>query len=312
MCDIKKVILFFLIFSPFQSFAKNLPDQRFSNLKYGIYVEDIYNVDYVNSTYKIVFWLWVNSDSALFDLEENIDIINSTEVSFNQLSSKKLKNGIFHTEAKISATILNKFDISKFPFDLQNIEFNIEFTNLKIGEDQLLFDRKNSRIIPEYIEKWKLTHVKFNTVQKTYNSNFGNTDLGISPVFNGFKIDIELIRNRWNLFIKLFLTLFISFFLAAFSLFLPNKLSEEKIGLMLASLFASIGNKYITDGFLPIQDSLNLSDKLHILTILFIAFFSIFAIYEQRKKLKDNRKVDYIMFFSSTLLYFIVVMFICW
>lgn len=280
-------------------------------VKVGIYVEDIYKIDYINSTYDIVFWMWVNSPDEFYDIQKYMDIVKSTDIKYNFNDKKKLKDGTFHEEVKITARILNQYDVRRFPFDVQNLKFNLELIKFTKRQCKIKFDKLNSKIVPEYIENWRKIKLKSNLTATSYDSNFGNTELKNTSSYNGYEFSIQLIRNQWSIFSKLFLTLFVSFFLASFSLFLPNKLSEEKIGLMLASLFASIGNKYITDDSLPIQDTLNLSDKLHILTIIFIALFAIYAIYEQRKNLKDSRRIDYILFFSTTGVYFFFVMLIC-
>jgi hypothetical protein len=307
MKNITWLICIFLI----SSFNLHSSEEKKRKIDFGIYVEDVYNIDYENSSYDIVFWIWVNADSTYFNLEENLDIIKSTEIEFLSKKSMILKNGIRHTEAKIHAKILNKYEVNNFPFDVQNLCFNIEMIEFKSDKCDLVFDQKNSKLTPEYIEKWKNIHTKYSISSNQYHSNFGNSDLGNSPSYEGIQVDYQLQRNKWSLFTKLFLTLFISFFLSSLSVFLPNKLSEEKIGLMLASLFTSIGNKYITSDSLPIHDSLNLSDKLHIMTIIFIAIFAIYAIFEQRKGLKDNLKLDTIIFLTSTMIYFTFVIIFC-
>jgi hypothetical protein len=43
------------------------------------------------------------------------------------------------------------------------------------------------------------------------------------------------------------------------------------MGLIVGSLFTAVGNKYVTDGYLPLSN-FNLSDKLHLLTIVLITF----------------------------------------
>ena len=107
-----------------------------------------------------------------------------------------------------------------------------------------------------------------------------------------------------NLYFNLFLTLLLAFILAMTSLLYPNENSEEKIGLIVGSLFTTVGNKYVTDGILPIQNSLNLSDKLHFLTILVITLIAAFAIIEQRFKLPNRNKTDFIVFLFFSILFF--------
>jgi hypothetical protein len=84
----------------------------------------------------------------------------------------------------------------------------------------------------------------------------------------------------------------------------PNDHSEEKIGLIVGSLFTTVGNKYVTDDILPIQNVLNLSDKLHLLTIFIITLIATHAILEQRLKLRNSLKNDLIAFAFFSMLFF--------
>jgi hypothetical protein len=121
---------------------------------------------------------------------------------------------------------------------------------------------------------------------------------------------INLSRQSWNLYWKMFLVLFISLFLASLNLFLPNKRSEEKFALIVGSLFTAIGNKYITESYLPFSDKINLCDILHIITFIFISLFALFAIYEQRQNRKDSLKLDTKLFLISIFTYFTLVLII--
>ena len=132
-------ILFFLIVGfQFNSIAQN---SKKPEIEFGIFIEDIYKIDYQNSSYDAVFWIWINSDSSFYDLAESIDIIKSSETKFNMENRSILKNGKFHTEAKVYARILNQFDVKNFPFDIQDISFNVELIKFKSvnGFDGVLF-----------------------------------------------------------------------------------------------------------------------------------------------------------------------------
>ena len=300
----KKLIFFYSLVFSLTSFANN---DSLKKIDVGLFVEDIYNIDYKKSSYDVVFWTWVNSKDEYYDLENYLDVIKSTNVVYSNHLQTKLKSGLFHSEIKIKATILNQFDLRKFPFDVQNISLNVEYIKYQSDKFLLNWDKKNSRFAPEYIEQWKYKNIQ--TLQKVnqYKSNFGNTDFKQITKYKSLKTEISLERNQWNIFMKLFLTLFVSFLLASTSVFLPNKLSQEKIGLIVGALFTTIGNKYITDDLLPIQNYLNISDLIHLLTIGFITLFAIFAIYEQRKSVKDDLKFDTKLFLISSLSYIILI-----
>jgi hypothetical protein len=289
---ILKIILFILFFLGFTAFS-----QSKKKVNVGLYVEDIHGIDYQGSKYEVVLWVWINSKDGIYNFEEELDIPNSTSTEISSISYDSISNKNFHSECKIRATILNKFDVKNYPFDKQKINFSMEFSRYSSDEINISIDRKQSKLIPEYIEDWITKSYESKVISRDYGSNFGDLHTKESISYPGISVTIDLVRNSWNLYYKSFITLFLSFCIASISLFYPNEHSEEKIGLIVGSLFTTVGNKYVTDDILPIQNSLNLSDKLHLITILVITFIAAYAIFEQRLKLKDSLKIDLIVFF---------------
>lgn len=269
--------------------------QSKKNIDVGMYIEDIHGIDYQESKFEIVLWVWINSKDGIYNFEEELDIPNSINLNVSSVLYDSTNLGLYHSECKITATVLNKYDVKNYPFDQQNIKFCLEFSRYSSDEINLTIDKKQSKIIPEYIEDWVTKSYKLNIVANDYKSNFGDLHTNQSIAYPGINLDIKLERNAWNLYYKSFITLFLSFLLASLSLFYPNNHSEEKIGLIVGSLFTTVSNKYITDDILPIQNSLNLSDKMHLLTILVITCIAAYAIFEQRFKLKDSLRNDLIV-----------------
>jgi hypothetical protein len=273
--------------------------QHKRNVEIGVFVEDVYGLDYQNSKYQIIFWLWVNTDTIV-NFEEDLDLSNCAEIDISSVAYDQSEDGArIHSECKIIATILNKFDVVDYPFDRQKVKLRLELTEFTdVDKFNFVFDR-NSVLKPEFMHDWTVnaTSAKFNV--NDYKSTFGNYLYEeASFMFPGLDLELSLIRNSWNLFFKSFLTLFVSVVLASISLFYPNNCSEEKMGLIVGSLFTAVGNKYVTDGYLPLSN-FNLSDKLHLLTIVLITVIALFAIIEQRSKIKDNIKLDIAMFVAA-------------
>lgn len=282
--------------------------QSKKNVTVGLYIEELHGIDYLGSKYEVVLWIWINSKDGIYNFEEELDIPNSVEMEISSVLFDSTKNGDYHSECKIRATILNQFDVQNYPFDKQNLKLCVEFSRYSSDEINITIDKKQSKIIPEHIADWITKKYKVNVVSNNYGSNFGDLQNKESISYSGINIEIELSRNSWNLYFKSFITLFLSFCLASISLFYPNNNSEEKIGLIVGSLFTTVGNKYVTDDILPIQNSLNLSDKLHLFTILIITCIAAYAIFEQRLKVKDSLKTDLLvlLLFSSVFIFTII------
>ena len=101
-------------------------------------------------------------------------------------------------------------------------------------------------------------------------------------------MDIE--RNAWGLFLKIFIGMYISFLIAMVG-FAPNPSEvEPRFGLPVGGLFAAVGNKYIIDSILPESASFTLVDILHSLT--FFTIFAILVVSAICLRLHDKDKVE--------------------
>lgn len=309
----KKIILIILLI-----FSNSIYSHVKDTIRVGVYVDNIYEINYLNSNFKTTFYVWFISNKELKTDDLNNDVTNFLDidriVEYKSLLAESYKKNHnnktkYYYLNKVNATILNNMDVSKFPFDIQNLKIYLELNTHYKGEYVVILDKKNSKLKPNFIDKWNVGKIDFKLNSKNWESNFGDITKN-NYKLDAIDINIPLIRASWNIYWKLFIVLYISFFLTSLSVFLPNKQSEEKLALIVGSLFTAIGNKYITESYLPISDTFNLSDKLHVITFVFIAFFSIYAIYEQRAKLKDNLKKDCLVFLLSILVYTIIITFI--
>lgn len=309
----KKLLLLLLLImsnSVYSNYS-NIKD----TLKVGVYLDNIYEINYLNSNFKTTFYVWIISNKELKTENLNNDVSNFLDIDriidyksllVESYTIKQHNKTKYYYLNKVNATILNNMDVSKFPFDIQKLKIYIELNTHYKGEYVVILDENNSKLKPNFIDKWHVGKVEFKLDSKYWDSNFGDLKNDTYQL-DAININIPLIRASWTIYWKLFVVLYISFFLTSLSVFLPNKQSEEKLALIVGSLFTAIGNKYITESYLPISDTFNLSDKLHVITFMFIAFFTIYAIFEQRAKLKDNLKKDYIVFFFSILIYVIII-----
>jgi hypothetical protein len=84
--------------------------------------------------------------------------------------------------------------------------------------------------------------------------------------------------NRWTTFFKLYTGILISFIIAL-SVFLvkPTNL-DARFGLVVGSLFSSIGSKYIVDSLIPVYYQNTLFDNIHNVTFIYIFIITLLSI----------------------------------
>jgi hypothetical protein len=304
-----KYILILLLL-PFSLKANIDQKKQIDTINVGYYVDDIYDINYVKGTYRITLFAWVTSYTVKYNFNEYLDIHHAIDkkIELIMLDSTNIINGrkLYWSEVRLNLEVLQKFDIRRFPFDKQNINLGLEFTYNDPKILKINLSEKNS-ITPNLIPNdWRILTSKHSLKPFHYNTNFGDESVE-SFDFNVLNINYSFGRESVTLFIKLFIALFISFLIACSSIFLPNFRTESKIAMIIGGLFGSITNKYITDSLLPINNTWNLSDKIHTLTIVYLLLLSIYSIYEQRKKLKDNFNQDVFVFLLIIISYIISI-----
>ncbi|MBM3454368.1 MAG: hypothetical protein FJX80_04380 [Bacteroidetes bacterium] len=277
----------------------------------GMWIDQLGNLDYENNTCEIIAYVWVTSEGSKYDLENSADFTNSweNEILYYEIDSV-ISNGklIFNELIKVKINNISNFKLNSFPFDTNEILINVELTGHFTGDLKIAVDQINSIINPSINPEWKISQSPLSYQRNIWNSDYGN--LREIKEVDAIQTKLVLKRNAWPIYFKLFSILFLAFILASLSFFLPNQKSEEKVAIVVGALFTAIGNKYITESIIPMSNNFGLSDQIHFTTLFFILLIIMFAIYEQRKKIRDSIFLDITIFTTFLISYVVTIILI--
>ncbi len=281
-------------------------------LRVGVFVNKIYDVDYVDGSFKISFWIFANSWQRLYDLENYMTITRSISVTTGPMYRDSLEfvdgRRVYWTEMHVDAEIEKDFNDHSFPFDNDSLIMNILFDYSYAEQLPLILDTKNSSVNNIHIDNWIIYNTKIEGIRRDFNSSFGNPDREKSGTsYSGISTVVMMKRDSSNLFLKLFAGLFLSFLIAVCSFFLKTENIEAKLSLIIGGLFGVIGNKYIIEDLVPMNNVFTLSDKIHYLTLAFLLVMGIFNIIQYRREAKNNYRRDIIAFFLTLTGYVIII-----
>ncbi len=266
----KKIICLFLFaFFGFSSNAKG-PD----TVKVGAYVISVHDINFHDKEYTIRFWLWfLNNKNPSFDFPNQLDITNAKSIDEPEPIADTVA-GKDWVMMKMKCVMKETWQVHDFPFDKQHLKVEIE--NSILDNSVLVFkpDLKGSMFSEdEAIDGWKINNFRVSTNENTYQTGFGDPREGRGQqTFSQFAIDMDIERDAWGLFMKIFLGMYIAFLIAIISFTPHPSAMEPRFGLPVGGLFAAVGNKYIIDSLLPESSTFTLVDTLHALT-----FIGIFA-----------------------------------
>ncbi|HCZ37301.1 MAG TPA: hypothetical protein DHV26_15370 [Cytophagales bacterium] len=239
----------------------------------GSYVISVHDINFRDKEYTMRFWLWFLYDNPDFDFSTQLDIPNAKSIDTPEITLDSVGNKAWAI-MKMKATMKESWKVADFPFDKQHLKVQIE--NALFDINSLVFkpDIKGSTYDKdEALDGWQITDFKVSAQLNDYETGFGDP----SPHrdyqnFSAFLIELDIERNAWGLFLKIFIGMYIAFLISIISFTIQVQELEPRFGLPVGGLFATVGNKYIIDSILPETSAFTLVDTLHTLT-----FFGIFS-----------------------------------
>jgi hypothetical protein len=255
----------------------------------GAYIISLHDINFHDKEYTIRFWLWFVYDNPDFDFMRQLDIPNAKEIAPPEIILDSL-DGKRWAIMKMKCKMKENWDVHDFPFDDQHLKIQIENT---------LFDNKSLVFLPdtagsrfdekEAVDGWSVKNFTVLKHDNDYETGFGDNS-NPYQIFSSFNIEMDIERNAWGLFLKIFIGMYIAFLISVIS-FTPHPSElEPRFGLPVGGLFAAVGNKYIIDSILPETTSFTLVDTLHALT--FFAVFATLMVSSIALKLHDNNKTE--------------------
>ena len=260
-------------------------------VKAGAYVISVHDINFHDKEYTMRLWLWFLYKNPKFDFSKQLDIPNAKSIDPPEIIEDSIDNQAW-VMMKMKCTMKESWEVGDFPFDSQHLHVQIE--NTLFDKTALVFapDLAGSRYEKQIaIDGWTIKNFSVNSKSSEYETGFGDYRLPRQHTeFATFNIDMDIERDAWGLFMKIFVGMYIAFLIALIS-FTPRPWElEPRFGLPVGGLFAAVGNKYIIDSLLPESSQFTLVDTLH--TITFFAIFAILVVSALALRLHDVGKKD--------------------
>lgn len=247
---------------------------------FGMYITDLFNLSWHNESFDAAFWAWFRHSDPNVRPTLGLEVVNSMYTHLDFPSMIDIGNGEYWSCAKYRVGVSQDWNLSDFPFVSQVLQIWIENAHIDLSQAELVVDKANSGIDPGvWLPGWIIQEFDIYSVLKTYNTNFGASFRGENvSQFSRVICEIKLQSDSSRKFFKIFGVMYLSFFLALCVFFVPPGELNSKMGLVIASVFAAIGNKFVLDSYLPPIGSLNLVNKLELLTFSCLGITAVMAI----------------------------------
>jgi hypothetical protein len=267
----KRTTIFLWVLFPLFFTGNRIHAQAPDTVKIGCYFLSLHDFNFREKEYTARFWLWLLYDNPEIDFGADVEVPNAKSLNFDAVIVDST-NSQKWVQLKVTSVIKQTWDVDDYPFDKQQLGIIVE--NSKYDSRTVIFvhDTAGQYFDPDFVvEGWTITRFHVSTGVSHYATGFGDSSLEL-PESNYAKIiiNIDLERNAWGLFFKIFLGMYVSFAIAYVSLWIDPEHAESRFALPVGGLFTAVGNKYIIDSYLPESSSFTMVDILHGLTFVII------------------------------------------
>ncbi|MEO5332798.1 MAG: hypothetical protein H7839_12305 [Magnetococcus sp. YQC-5] len=256
------------------------------SVKVGIFVTDIYAINFADKHFTAQFWAWFNHTQPSFSPKSSIEIPGARRFQLLNIYHEERNNAIWD-QAKFDATINHAWDTTYYPFDRQTLKLTVELADADAKKLRFVPDTTGSRVSSDLsLAGWQIEKVQIISNDQSYNTAYGDPELhpdGPSR-YSRATLEIHMKRHGWRLLFNDFTGFFFAIILAFTSLLVnANRrtivkiIANVKISMANGSLFASVGAAYVLQDRLPMTTSFTLADAIQ-LTAFGTTFISILTI----------------------------------
>lgn len=275
------LLLFLMISSGISYAAENKTIlHKPENVKIGVYIMHINDLDIKSKVANVVFWLWfIHKPDSEDSKKDHFDITNAESYNVLTKASKVQPNGEIWNAYKIDAKLSQNWDMTNYPLNSQSIKIDIE--NYYYSANDLIYsaDNKDTGLSNKLdLTGWKLINSVWHIDTDHYNSSFGNTTAGSSANYSQATYSINIQNNNLRTYVKLFGLLYLASFLILCMFILPIDEFRGRISLNSSAIFAIVGNVIATNASMPASNSLTLVDKVQFGLLAYMGIMLIFLL----------------------------------
>lgn len=307
---LKKTILtgFLLIFFQF-GFSKINPTEfvvnnqvidttafSFSPVKVNIflYLEDLYDVEIKNNFFRAKMWyeLSANKNHPLFYHPDSIFKFTSDFVRLKHWEDDLTESGSIenysdsvynYSTQPLKVRFDHNWNVRDYPFDKPKLKM-VFIASSDSSNISLIPHKKNFASYSNKIENLKEGFsVQSITYEKDYLVNPFNTDLNDNEVLERLIFIVNLKREGFWLYLKLFLGTFLSFLVSWLVFFIPQKDFGSRVELSVGAIFGAVGNRAYVESIMPDVQVFTKSDMVNN-AVIFLIIFNIIIILVQNNK----------------------------
>jgi len=247
--------------------------QPAQNVKTGMYLMNLYDLDVNQYSFYADFYLWFNWQGGRDPM--NIEFVNAVEKwGFSQSNfheeAREKADGSLYNGMRAEGRFYHSFDLRRFPLDRHELDIRIE--NVEFPADSLVFlpDTTGELFRQDFvIPGWRIEDAAVVSQTYRYATDFGEPDQAGSR-FSNFTFQLTVSRPLSYFLLKLLLPLVVVMLACFGSLFIHPSYIDARISLPIGGLLSCVFLQQSYSSALPDVGYMVLMDKIYLLSYLLI------------------------------------------
>lgn len=251
----------------------------------GVYLQDLRDFKFAERSLFASLRLWSVCPTALESPLRDLTVHNSNDAVIGDVKSRRMINNsgyfpnvrIVHwSEATVSGTFFHHWSSKNFPFDRHQVVFEFETGKDDVSQFVLTPDYSHSGYNPEIgSREWIVSDFTLSETEHRYATNFGRPDPEEAGrgTYSRILVSVTLRRAKVTSFIKLCTGVYAAVIIAGMAFLMDMRepdIVSGRTGLLVGCLFAAIVNMQQAEATLGLSEDVTLTDKIHIISIIYI------------------------------------------
>lgn len=247
----------------------------------GVYLIDLWRMDLVRGLFDADFYIWFSWKGERFN-PSGVEFMNAERLWQFRETDKVVQGDKTYVTYRVSGTFKGSFDLSRYPFDSQVLELQVEDQALELQDVVLLPDSKMFDGTPRDLDRgsrervlhlpgWQVTDVRQIPDTHTYHTDWGGPfPTGESSRYSRYTFAVTVAREVTPYIMKFLLPLVVIVLIAFLVFFIEDEHFGAQVGLGLLSFLSAVIYHAMQSGQLPDVGYLVLIDKFFILSYAII------------------------------------------
>lgn len=271
------LLVFFVLSLPVRAEEKpaSAPQQVFV----GAHINDIQEVDLQSHSYRMDLYIWFRWRDAAIDPSKTAELMNAFDPADHVRTPlydepQKMPDGslymIFREQGKFSS----KFPLQHYPFDRQYLSVAMEDT--VHPADEMVYVPDDRAAAPASMNEgvrlpgFNIGAPELKVANFPYNTNFGDIGQPGTAAYSRAVFTVPIVRPWLATGIKAFLPVVLVLICTSLVFFVHPAYIEGRLGVAITALLTLVALQLTSASALPDVDYLLMSDKVYLLSYLFI------------------------------------------